>query len=98
MAQCCYSRIIPAPVLTILGVHAAGSDAADVQAAIDEYRLDYPILLDTTEANGGPSSLQKWYGIRGIPHAVAIDKTGQVAAHGSLREVLSKARDLVVAH
>jgi len=83
--------------ITLIGVHAAGAQTEDVQEEIDEYGLEYPILLETKGAGGEDATLQEWYGVRGIPYAVAIDKHGKVAAHGRLSKVFSKARELVAA-
>jgi len=63
---------------------------------IDEFHLDYPIVIDAP----GPGGLRSWgvlfesYAVNAIPHAVLIDRQGKVAATGGPGEVLAKAREI----
>ena len=49
--------------IVLIGVHSAGSQPEDVQEEIDEYGLEYPILLDVKGAGRDGSTLQEWYGV-----------------------------------
>lgn len=55
-----------------------GAAAADNAAAKKEYKMDYPILLDTTGATG------KAYGAKTTPHMYVIDKDGKLAYAGAI--------------
>ena len=63
---------------------------------IDEFHLDYPILVDTP----APAGVRSWgtlyghYAVNSIPHAVLIDRQGKVVATGEPGEVVIKARQL----
>ena len=80
--------------ITVIGVHPTGSDRKAIDKVIDEYHLDYPILIDTP----APEGVRSWgthysgYAVDAIPHAVLIDRRGKVVASGPPGEVLAKAR------
>ena len=82
--------------VTVIGVHTPTGSADDVKKMAKDFKLSYPICIDSKKPPGasGFGFLSSWYFISGIPHAVVVDKRGRVAGHGSLDEVLSKARKL----
>jgi thiol-disulfide isomerase/thioredoxin len=83
--------------IVIIGVHLAGSAMADVEADAKRNELAYPILTDMSRP-GEPGSwgmLSHQFRVTGIPHAFLVDQGGQIAAHGSASDLLSKAYDLV---
>lgn len=70
---------------TIVGLHPAGTPAADVENAIRDHQLTYPTLLGTGDAStraigGYPSGV--------FPYYVLVDAQGRVAVHGPLSKVL----------
>ncbi len=80
--------------ITVIGVHPTGSDREAIDKVIDEFRLDYPILIDTP----APEGVRSWgthysgYAVDAIPHAVLIDRRGKVVASGQPGEVFAKGR------
>jgi thiol-disulfide isomerase/thioredoxin len=82
--------------VTVIGVHPTGSDRAAINKVIDEFHLDYPILVDTP-APGGVRSwgrLYSRYAVSALPHAVLIDRRGKIVASGDPGQVLAKARQI----
>jgi thiol-disulfide isomerase/thioredoxin len=84
--------------ITVIGVHPVGSDRAAIQKVIDEFHLDYPILIDTPALEGVRSwgTLYRYYAVNAIPHAVLIDRQGKIVAAGELGEVVVKARQVAL--
>jgi len=82
--------------ITIIGVHPTGSDRAAINKVIDEFHLDYPILVDTPAAEGVRSwgMLYGRYAVSAIPHAVLINRRGKIVASGDPGEVCAKARQI----
>ena len=82
--------------ITVIGVHPAGSDRAAINKVIDEFHLDYPILIDTPAARGRRSwgMLYGRYAVIAIPHAVLIDRRGNIVAAGVPGEVFARARQI----
>jgi thiol-disulfide isomerase/thioredoxin len=80
--------------VTVIGVHPAGSDRAAIDKVIGEFHLDYPILVDTAAPEGVRSwgALYSRYAVSAIPHAVLLDRRGEVVASGDPGEVSAKAR------
>ena len=80
--------------ITVIGVHPTGSDRAAINRVIDEFHLDYPILIDTAAPEGvlAWGSLYEAYAVNAIPHAVLIDRRGRIVAAGKPGEVFAKAR------
>jgi thiol-disulfide isomerase/thioredoxin len=82
--------------LTVVGVHPPGSDPAAIKKVMDEFHLEYPICVDAPPREG----LRAWgdlygrFAVQAIPHAVAVDSDGRVAAWGRLEEVITKAHAL----
>ena len=80
----------------IIGVHAAGEEPG-TQAAVDRRRLGYPVFFDTMPAEDerGWGTLFNRFAVHQIPLTFVIDQQGKVVAHGDLRDMLSKANELV---
>jgi peroxiredoxin len=84
------------PAMVILGVHTAGSDAESVEKSANTHGLQYSICIDVE-----PSESASWgtlygrFGVSAIPTTFVIDQDGNVAAHGPLEEMISKAGALV---
>ena len=70
--------------ITVIGVHTAGSDRAAIEKVIDEFHLDYPIVIDSPAPEGVRSwgTLYGQFAVTAIPHAVLIDREGKVVAVG----------------
>ncbi len=82
--------------ITVIGVHTAGSDRAAIDKVIDEFHLEYPIVIDSPAPEGvrGWGTLYSRYAVTAIPHAVLVDRQGKVVAIGGPGEVFAKAREL----
>ena len=83
--------------LTIIGVHPPGSEPDAIKKMIDACRLEFPICVDVPPA-GGTKAWGELFGrfaVRAIPHAVAVDAEGKVAACGRLEDVLDRAEAMV---
>ena len=82
--------------LTVVGVHPPGSDPAAIRKVMDEFHLEYPTCVDVPPGEG----MRAWgdlygrFAVQAIPHAVAVDAEGRVAAFGRLEEVIAKAHAL----
>jgi thiol-disulfide isomerase/thioredoxin len=83
--------------LTIIGVHAPGSEFAQIEKVMAEYEMKYPTCIDVAQPGGPPTwgtLMMDGYQAKGMPHAVVVDRDGKIAAHGALHQVLPKAREL----
>ncbi|MEZ6091658.1 MAG: TlpA disulfide reductase family protein [Pirellulaceae bacterium] len=74
----------------IIGVHAPGTDAEEIKAAIKDLEIKYPVLLPS-ETNGSAMTPDRitGYPVQMFPCCVLIDKDGNVEAIGTLKEVLT---------
>ena len=83
--------------LTMIGVHPPGSEPAEIKKVINACRLDYPVCIDVPPAGGTKAwgDLFGRFAVRAIPHAVAVDAEGKVAACGRLEDVIARASTLV---
>lgn len=78
----------------ILGIHPAGTPAAEVDEFLNERQLKFPTVLAAANEPvngvrhlaGYPSTL--------FPHYVVVDADGLVAAHGHLQEMSAKLTEL----
>jgi thiol-disulfide isomerase/thioredoxin len=86
--------------IVFIGVHASGNTKEQVQEVVRQYRLTYPIYLDTPtdSRKGGVGAMMSWFAVQGIPYAAVIDREGKVAGHGRLTDVLEKAQQLAYKH
>jgi peroxiredoxin len=72
--------------VAVIGLHAtfehhdAYSPAA-IKAFIHEYRLQFPIALDSPNAHGPIPHTMDRYGMRGTPSLVLIDRSGLIRKH-----------------
>ncbi|MBN1419680.1 MAG: TlpA family protein disulfide reductase [Planctomycetes bacterium] len=82
--------------IAVIGVHTPTGSIDDVRKMTQTFGLSYPICIDAQKPSGasGFGFLSSWYHVRGIPHAVVVDKEGRVAGHGSLDEALRKAEEI----
>jgi len=86
--------------IVFIGVHISGNTKEEIQKVVKQYDMKYPIYIDTPPEPGVDAfgTMTGWYGVRGIPYAVVIDRDGKVAGHGRLEEVLKKVNELVNRH
>jgi peroxiredoxin len=70
--------------ITIIGIHTPASIPEDIQKALKQYGLDYPICIDTNAPAGGKGfgSMSSAYGVSGIPYAFVINRKGRLVGHG----------------
>jgi thiol-disulfide isomerase/thioredoxin len=82
--------------IVVIGVHAAGTGAGEIEKFAKEMNLSYPILIDLPPPKERTAFglLSSQLTVRGIPYSFVIDQEGNIAAHGSLHEVLTTARQL----
>jgi peroxiredoxin len=80
--------------VTVVGVHAAGSDQQDIQDFADEVHFDAPIYIDRAQR----AAATRWGGlfeklaVRELPYAFVVDRDGKIAAHGRLDKMITQAR------
>jgi hypothetical protein len=75
----------PAKV-TVIGLHATfehhdAYSSAVIKAFIQEYRLQFPIALDSANPAGPIPHTMERYDMRGTPSLVLIDKLGRIRKH-----------------
>jgi hypothetical protein len=75
----------------VIGIHDARADAGAVKRAIAEGGIKYPVCVDPERDGEDGVSQRSWYGIRGIPYAILIDREGLVAGHGALEDMIERA-------
>jgi len=81
--------------IVAIGVHTSAGEASEITEIAKQRKLTYPIVVDLpAEGHSGFGRLFKQLGVNAIPYTYLIDRDGRIAAHGSLHEVLSKAREL----
>jgi hypothetical protein len=78
----------------VIGIHAAGSERSKIDALIDEFKMKYPILVDTSAGDKALGKTFAAYGVEAIPHAIVIDPSGKVIARGSISEAAAKVEEL----
>lgn len=84
--------------IVAIGLHTPGSNLEDIRKVMEQYKLDYPICIDTPKPPDGKGfgAMSINYGVDGIPYSFVIDKQGNVAGHGrELNQILPKAHELV---
>jgi len=72
--------------VAVIGLHATfehhdAHSPAVIKAFIHEYRLEFPIALDSPNAHGPIPHTMDRYGMRGTPSVVLIDRSGLVRKH-----------------
>jgi thiol-disulfide isomerase/thioredoxin len=78
----------------VIGMHPAGTEASDVQIAIEEMQLFYPTFLSTDAS--GPSAPVSGYPVALFPYSIVVDANGIVVERGeSLKESKKKLLELM---
>lgn len=75
--------------LIIIGIHPPGSKPKAIQSLLKKYGIKYPIVID--KLVGGKEYMGETFAaylVKGIPHAVLIDRSGNIIAHGSVEEII----------
>ncbi|WP_238388707.1 redoxin domain-containing protein [Roseimaritima ulvae] len=77
----------------IVGVHVPGTEAEEIEKAIADSGMEYPVLRGT-ETQGAGYTLDRitGYPVKMFPCCVLINKDGKVQAVGSLQDVLAENR------
>ena len=83
--------------IVVLSVHATGTSAEDVKAAIAHEKIKYPVCIDTALGNTREGRMFNYDRVMELPSAIVIDRTGNIAAEGSLGKVLKVANELAAA-
>ena len=74
-----------------VGVHAPGTDAKEIEAAIKANGIEYSVLLgNETKGVGVQPDRITGYPIKMFPICVLIDKDGNIEAVGSLQSLLGQ--------
>lgn len=78
----------------VIGMHPAGTEARDVQSAIEELQLTYPTFL-STDASGVTAPVSG-YPVAFFPYSIVVDANGIVVERGGgLRESKKKLIELM---
>jgi peroxiredoxin len=72
--------------VAVIGLHATfehhdAYSPAVLKAFIHEYRLQFPVALDSPNAHGPIPHTMDRYGMRGTPSLVLIDRSGLIRKH-----------------
>jgi RNA polymerase sigma factor (sigma-70 family) len=78
--------------LIVVGMHPAGTPAADVEKVIREQKLGYPTFLATDKDADPKRPTIGGYPAGVFPYYVLVDARGRVAAHGFLSDLLEAIR------
>ena len=76
--------IFPEEHLTVLGLHTvfehhAAMMPVSLQAFLHEYRITFPVGVDTPQGHGIPMTMQRW-GLQGTPTLIVLDRGGRLRA------------------
>ena len=75
--------------LVIIGIHPPGSKPEAIQSLLKKYGIKYSIMIDKlAEGKDYVGETFAAYFVKGIPHAVLIDRTSNIIAHGSVEEII----------
>ncbi len=82
--------------IVVIGVHPAGAETSEINAFAKENGMSYPIVINLPVPKPDTSfgQLFKHFCVKAIPYSFLIDQKGNVAAYGSLDEMLAAARKL----
>jgi thiol-disulfide isomerase/thioredoxin len=81
----------------IIGVHAYGSEMPAIEKFMKDFKITYPVCIDTRPPDEKPS-FGLMYGqcrVRAIPHSILVNPEGKMVAHGSLGHMLNEAHRLL---
>lgn len=80
--------------ITVIGIHAPGSEIDSIRKTMKRFDLDYPICIDAPppDRSKGFGMMSGRYGVGHIPYAFVVDQDGRIAGRGQLNEVLVTAR------
>lgn len=72
--------------LTVLGLHTvfehhAAMTPISLEAFLYEYRITFPVGIDSAEPGHSAPATMRSYGLRGTPSLVLIDRAGQLRAN-----------------
>lgn len=72
--------------VAVIGLHATfehheAYSPAVLRAFIHEYRLQFPVALDSQNAHGPIPHTMDRYGMRGTPSLVLVDRSGMIRKH-----------------
>ncbi len=75
----------PASAVEVIGLHTVfehhdAMTPISLRAFLHEYRIDYPVGVDTADAAGIPRTMRA-YGMRGTPTLIVIDRAGAILGH-----------------
>jgi RNA polymerase sigma-70 factor (ECF subfamily) len=82
--------------IAIIGIHAPGSPQDKIDKLFKDYQINYPVFVDVP----APPQTMTWgtifsaFGVTAIPHTFLLDENAKVIAHGTLGEVVQKARQI----
>lgn len=76
----------PADDVAVLGLHTvfehhAAMTPLALEAFIHEYRIAFPVGVDTPAAHGAIPLTMQAYGMRGTPTLILLDRQGQIRLH-----------------
>lgn len=75
--------------LIIIGIHPPRSKPEAIHSLLKKYGIKYSIAIDKlTEGKEYRSETYAAYLVKGNPHAVLIDRTNNIIAHGSVEEII----------
>jgi len=88
----------PPEGLVIIGIHAAGSDAAKVKKLLQDYKIAWPVCEDVAPTEGkGWGRMFVAIGAKVAPHAILVDAQGRVVERGELMDIYDSAAKLLAA-
>lgn len=76
---------------TVFEHHAAQGTVEALEAFLHEYRITFPVGIDTPSGRGGPPTTMTAYAMRGTPTMVLLDRNGRIRKQHFGRE-----QDIVV--
>lgn len=85
--------------VVVIGAHTPDGDPAEVLKFMKKFNIEYPVYIDekAKQPADDPWFLGRLFTgsrIWAIPHSMVVDREGNIAAHGSLQEVIHKANEL----
>ncbi|HEX7445947.1 MAG TPA: TlpA disulfide reductase family protein [Pirellulales bacterium] len=81
--------------IQVIGVHPAGSKQPEIEEAIRECKITWPVCIDRAHPDGHLwGSLCESLQVEYLPSAFVIDAQARIAAEGRLAEMIAEAREL----